>query len=48
MVGDHLNKEGGATHVVGEVVLVVGDEKNRDEWKKGKVSRLIQGEDGVV
>ena len=43
-----LNKEGGATPVVGEVVLVVGDKKNRGEWKKGKVTRLIQGKDGVV
>ena len=48
MEGHRLNKEGGATPVVGEVVLVVGDEKNRGEWKKGKVSRLIQGKDGVV
>jgi len=43
-----LNKERAATPVVGEVVLVVGNEKNRGEWKKGKVSRLIQGKDGVV
>ena len=48
MEGHRLNKEEGATPVVGEVVLVVGDEKNRGEWKKGKVSRLIQGKDGVV
>ena len=48
MEGHQLNKEGRATPVVGEVVLVVGDQKNRGEWKKGKVSRLIQGEDGVV
>ena len=48
MEGHRLNKEGGATPVVGEVVLVAGDEKNRGEWKKGKVSRLIQGKDGVV
>ena len=48
MEGRRLNKERGATPVVGEVVLVVGDEKNRGEWKKGKVSRLIQGKDGVV
>ena len=48
MEGHRLNKEGGATPVVGEVVLVIGDEKNRGEWKKGKVSRLVQGKDGVV
>ena len=39
MEGHRLNKEGGATPVVGEVVLVVGDEENRGEWKKGKHSR---------
>ena len=48
MEGHCLNKKGEATPVVREVVLVVGDEKNRGEWKKGKVSRLIQGKDGVV
>ena len=45
MEGHRLNKEGGGTPVVGEVVLV---EKKRGEWKKGKVMRLIQGKDGVV
>ena len=48
MEGHRLNKREGATPVVGEVVLVAGDEKNRGEWNKGKVSRLIQGKDGVV
>ncbi|XP_068671091.1 uncharacterized protein [Montipora foliosa] len=48
MEGHRLNQEEGATPVVGEVALVVGDETNRGEWKKGKVSRLIQGKDGVV
>ena len=48
MEGHRVNKKEGATPVVGKVVLVVGDEKNRGEWKKGKVSRLIQGKDGVV
>ena len=33
---------------VGEIVLLVGDEKNRGEWTKGKVERHIQGNDGVV
>ncbi|CAB4035463.1 Hypothetical predicted protein, partial [Paramuricea clavata] len=31
----------------GEVVLVVGEEKNRSEWKKGKVVRQVKGKDGV-
>lgn len=43
-----LNKDVGATPEVGELVLVVGDEKNRGEWNKGKVLRLIRGKDGVV
>ena len=43
-----LNKERGSTPKVGEIVLIVGDEKNRGEWKKGKVVRLIEGGDGVV
>ena len=29
-------------------MLVVGDEKNRGHWKKGKVIQHIQGKDGVV
>ena len=33
---------------VGEIVLVLGKEKNRGLWKKGKVLRLILGKDGVV
>jgi hypothetical protein len=33
---------------VGEVVLVVGEEKNRSEWKKGRVVRQVKGKDGVV
>jgi len=48
MEGHRLNKKEGATPVIGEVVLVVADEKNRGEWKKGKVSHLIQGKDGIV
>lgn len=48
MESHRLNKETGTTTKVGEIVLVVGDEKNCGEWKKGKVVRLIQGKDGVV
>jgi hypothetical protein len=33
---------------IGDVVLVVGEEKNRGEWKKGKVLRQVRGKDGVV
>ena len=31
-----------------EIVLIIGDEKNRGEWKKGRVLRHIRGRDGVV
>ncbi|KAL9967322.1 hypothetical protein ACROYT_G025523 [Oculina patagonica] len=33
---------------IGEVVLIIGDEKNRGEWKKGRVLKHIRGRDGVV
>ena len=31
-----------------EIVLVIGDEKNRGEWKKGRVPRHIRGRDRVI
>ena len=43
-----LNKETGTIPQVGEIVLIIGDEKNRGEWRKGKVVRLIKGKDDVV
>jgi hypothetical protein len=33
---------------VGEMMLVVGVEKNRAEWKRGKVVELFKGKDNVV
>lgn len=33
---------------IGEIVLIIGDEKNRGEWKKGRVLRHIRGRDRVV
>lgn len=48
MESHRLNKETGTTPKVGEIVLIVRDEKNRGEWKKGKVVRLVQGKEGVV
>ena len=33
---------------VGEMMLVVGEEKNRAEWKRGKVVELIKGKDNAV
>ena len=48
MEGHRLNKETGTIPEVGEIVLIIGDEKNRGEWRKGKVVRLIKGKDDVV
>ena len=42
MEGHRLNKEGAATPVVGEVVLVVGDENNREE-RQGVAPHSRQG-----
>ena len=33
---------------IGEIVLVVGENRNRGEWKKGKVVHQVKGRDGVV
>ena len=33
---------------VGEIVLVVGEQKNRGIWMKGKVLHHIKGRDGIV
>ena len=43
-----INGEAVKAPEVGEIVLVVGDEKNRGEWKKVKVLRQVRGKDGVV
>jgi hypothetical protein len=40
--------KGGSVPDVGDILLIVGDEKNRGEWKKGRVLRLVKGKDGVV
>ena len=33
---------------IGEIVLVVGENRNRGEWKKAKVVQQVKGRDGVV
>ena len=48
MESHRIVKGNGQLSRVGEVVLVLGEEKNRGLWKKGKVVRLISGKDGVV
>ena len=42
MESHKLNKETGTIPQVGEIVLTIGDEKNRREWKKGKVVCIIK------
>jgi len=33
---------------IGEVVLIVGDERNKGQWKKARVEELLKGRDSVV
>lgn len=33
---------------VREIVLILGEEKNRGRWKKGKVIRIVKEVDGVA
>ncbi len=48
MESHRINRKTAAVPDVGEVVLVIGDEKNRGEWRKAKVVSHIRGKDGVV
>ncbi len=48
MESHRIVKGDGQLPRIGEIVLVLGEEKNRGLWKKGKVLRLILGKDGVV
>ena len=43
-----VNRKIGPIPDIGEIVLVVGDEKNRAKWKKGRVMRHVRGRDGVI
>ncbi|XP_028390705.1 uncharacterized protein LOC114515614 [Dendronephthya gigantea] len=43
-----VNRGVNACPEVGEIVLVLGEEKNRAEWRRGKVVQLIKGKDNVV
>lgn len=43
-----VNRKTPAVPEIGEMVLIVGDEKNRDEWEKAKAIRYVQGKDAVV
>ena len=43
-----LNKGCDKVPQIGEVVLIVGEEKNRGKWMKGRVIRHMKGKDGVI
>ena len=43
-----VNRKTALVPDIGEIVLVVGDEKNRAKWKKGRVMRHVRGRDGVI
>ncbi|CAB4026448.1 Hypothetical predicted protein [Paramuricea clavata] len=43
-----VNKSPSAVPEIGEIVLIVGDEKNRGRWMKGKVVKYVKGKDGVI
>ena len=48
MESQRTNRKSGETPEVGEVLLVVGEEKNRGEWKKGRVLRRVKGKGGIM
>ncbi len=48
MESQRINGKPAKAPEIGEIVLVIGKEKNRSEWKKAKVLRQIKGKDGVV
>ena len=47
MESHRINREKTLPPEVGELVLVVGEERNRGKWKKGKVLRVVKGADEV-
>ena len=48
MESHRVNRKTAPVPDIGEIVLVVGDEKNRGKWKKGRVMRHVRGRDGVI
>ena len=42
-----VNKNTSPVPEIGEMVLIVGEEKNKGRWMKGKVKH-VKGKDGVV
>ena len=48
MENHRINREKQQTPEIGEIVLVVGEQKNMGELMKGRVIRHVKGKDGVV
>ena len=48
MESHRINRNTTPSPEVGEIVLIVGEEKNRGRWMKGKVLRIVRGADGVA
>ena len=42
-----MNKGHDEVSQIGEVVLIVGEEKNPGKWMRGRVIRHVKGKDGV-
>ena len=48
MESHRVNRRTAVIPEIGEIVLVVVDEKNKRQWRKARVVRYIEGKDGVV
>ena len=46
--GHRVNRKTTPLPDIGEIVLVVGNEKNAAKWKKGRVMHHVRGRDGVI
>lgn len=44
----HEQRATDAPPLIGEVVIIQDESRNRDSWKLGIVERLIMGRDGIV
>ena len=48
MESHRINRDVSCLPEVREIVLIVGEEKNRGKWKKAKVLRVVKGKNNVV
>ena len=44
----HVNRKQCTVPQIGDILLVIGEEKNSGEWKRDRVARHTKGRDGVV